>query len=235
MALKLIKNLCYRIASPFIRHIALQQNELMSLDIGGEIQRRAMKSTADYVEKKMGEVDSSDSATAVLDKVMDRVKKEGLILEFGVYSGQTINRIARRFPTRDVFGFDSFEGLPERWRDNHGVGHFKVNRLPKVQRNVGLIKGWFSDTLGDFLKKHSGPVAFLHVDSDLYSSAKTIFECLEERIGPGTFIVFDEYFNYPGWEKGEFMAFQEFVSKTGLSYRYVAYNRRHEQVGVEIE
>ena len=28
-------------------------------------------------------------------------------------------------------------------------------------------------------------------------------------------IVFDEYFNYPGWRGHEFKAFQEFVAETG--------------------
>jgi hypothetical protein len=50
----------------------------------------------------------------------------------------------------------------------------------------------------------------------------------------GTVIVFDEYFNYPGWENHEFKAFQEFVEQTNLKYEYLAYNRRHEQVAVKI-
>lgn len=37
----------------------------------------------------------------------------GLIAEFGVATGRTINHIARLRPEDIVHGFDSFEGLPE--------------------------------------------------------------------------------------------------------------------------
>jgi len=46
--------------------------------------------------------------------------------------------------------------------------------------------------------------------------------------------VFDEYFNYPDWEKGEFKAFQEFITKTGRKYLYLTFNHLHEQVALKI-
>jgi hypothetical protein len=51
---------------------------------------------------------------------------------------------------------------------------------------------------------------------------------------PGSVIVFDEYFDYPGWEQHEFRAFAEFVARARLTYEYLAYNRLHEQVAVRI-
>jgi len=36
-----------------------------------------------------------------------------------------------------------------------------------------------------------------------YSSTKTVFDTLADRIVPGTVIVFDEFFNYPGSKRGE--------------------------------
>jgi hypothetical protein len=55
------------------------------------------------------------------------------------------------------------------------------------------------------------------------------------RIKSGTVIVFDEYFNYPGWQGGAFKAFKEFIAYSGLSYEYLTYNRLHEQVAVQIQ
>jgi len=78
------------------------------------------------------------------------------------------------------------------------------------------------------------PVAFVHIDSDIYESAKSIFKYLKDQIITGTVIVFDEFFNYPSWEKGEFKAFMEFVNQTGKNYEYITYNRKHEQVSVKI-
>jgi hypothetical protein len=98
---------------------------------------------------------------------------------------------------------------------------------------VVLHKGWFCDTLPLFLDEHIESVRFLHVDCDLYSSTKTIFSALADRLVSGTIIVFDEYFNYPGWQECEYKAFMEFVS-TGRHFEYLAYNCRSEQVAVRL-
>lgn len=153
-----------------------------------------------------------------------------------MFQGGSINHIAKKLPFSKIDGFDSFEGLPEAWRDGYAEGSFKMNQLPTVESNVALHKGWFDSTLPAFLEKvESGiNVGYLHVNCDLYSSTKTIFACLANRIKSGTVIVFDEYFNYPGWEGGEFKAFKEFIAYSGLSYEYLTYNRLHEQVAVQI-
>jgi hypothetical protein len=46
--------------------------------------------------------------------------------------------------------------------------------------------------------------------------------------------VFDEYFNYPGWQQHEFKAWQEFVAASGLSYEYLGLVRNNQQVAVRI-
>ena len=47
-------------------------------------------------------------------------------------------------------------------------------------------------------------------------------------------IVFDEYFNYPNWQKHEFKAFQEFVAANGIKYEYIGYVTTLEQAAVRI-
>lgn len=133
-----------------------------------------------------------------------------------------------------IYGFNSFEGLPEHWRTGFGKGSFSTP-IPTVPGNVKLIKGLFADTLPHFLKGHTEPISFLHIDCDLYSSSKFIFETLGDRIGTGCVIVFDEYFNYPGWKEHEFKAFSEFVSTNRIEYRYEAFVASHQQVCVVIE
>lgn len=68
----------------------------------------------------------------------------------------------------------------------------------------------------------------------MYSSTQTMFKLLKNNIQAGTVIVFDEYFNYPNWENGEFLAFQEFISETGLKYEYLGYVYNSTQVAVRI-
>lgn len=202
-------------------------------DIAACRQRKALQETVDYVDTHMAAVDSVATPHELLTKAWGKVEKPGLVLEFGVFTGNSINHIAS-LTSETVYGFDSFEGLPERWRDGFGANFFKVSRLPDVRSNVKLIKGWFDKTLPGFVQKNTGFVSFLHVDCDLYSSTKTIFDCLASQIGPGTVIVFDEYFNYPGWQEGEIKAFRELLESTGLKYEYIGYNRYHEQVAVKI-
>lgn len=159
---------------------------------------------------------------------------EGLVLEFGVASGQSVNYIADRVPGETVHGFDSFEGLPEAWTSTYQKGHF-AQALPEVRQNVELHVGWFEDSLPKFLAEHPGPVSFLHIDCDLYSSTKTIFDLLGDRIRPGTAIVFDEYFNYLTWRDHEHKAFMEFVEARRVRFRYLGAVSCNKQVGVLIE
>jgi len=159
-------------------------------------------------------------------------RPEGLVLEFGVYTGQTINHLARLLPARRIYGFDSFEGLPETWRPGFAAGDLR-REPPAVSHNVELVAGWFDRTLPDFLSEQGeAPVALLHVDCDLYSSTQTIFAQLGGRIVAGTIIVFDEYFNYPGWREHEFRAFQEFARR--IHYDYVGLVPGNQQVAVAI-
>lgn len=74
----------------------------------------------------------------------------------------------------------------------------------------------------------------MHIDSDLYSSAKSIFNSAGKLIKSGPVIVFDEFFNYPGWEIGELKAFNEFTNEKNIKYKFITYNQRHEQVALKI-
>ena len=156
-------------------------------------------------------------------------------MEFGVYEGKTINIISSTVPDKIVYGFDSFEGLPEDWRTGFDKATFDRNgKMPQVNSNVRLVKGWFNETLPAFVKEHTEPCAFIHVDCDLYSSTKTIFDNLKDQIVSGTVIAFDEYFNYPGWQEGEYKAFMELVVEKGFEFEYIA-RTDIEQVAVKIK
>ena len=85
-----------------------------------------------------------------------------------------------------------------------------------------------------FCQQYPGPVAFLHLDADLYSSTRTVFDLLGDRIVPGTVIAFDEFFNYPGWREGEYRAFDEFCHQRRAEVRYLGFVGRDEQAVVKI-
>ncbi|MGW5837753.1 class I SAM-dependent methyltransferase [Methylorubrum extorquens] len=192
-------------------------------------------SSADYALEHMEKAERVPSLEAIIDFCLERAPGEGLMLEFGVFSGRTITHIANRKPSAKVFGFDSFEGLPEDWVGSYTKGSFALDRLPNVPGNVELVPGWFDRTLPSFCDGRRGSkISLLHVDCDLYSSTQTIFANLNDMIVPGTIILFDEYFNYPNWQKHEARAFAEFCKARDRQYEYIALVPNHQQVAVRI-
>ncbi len=150
----------------------------------------------------------------LLTHAVSAARLEGLWLEFGVSAGESVNHIAREIRPRVIHGFDSFWGLPTDWNRLFPRGSFSLGgRLPQVEQNVRLHKGLFEQTLPGFLDENPGPVAFAHVDCDLYSSTRVVLESLWKRIVPGTVIVFDE-FATPSPVKNEAHAFQEFLRRS---------------------
>jgi len=193
----------------------------------------AARESAEYWRANMITAKAFDSATDMLSHALGLVTGQGLFLEFGVASGQTISHIAKH-TSAQIFGFDSFEGLPEDWRTGLPTGAFS-GPVPSVPANVSLIKGWFSETLPEFVRTHKEPIVFMHVDCDLYSSTKCIFDLLHSQIGPNCVIVFDEYFNYPGWQDHEHKAFMELVDRHDVGFRYEGFVPAHQQVCVVIQ
>jgi hypothetical protein len=202
-------------------------------DIVSFARLKATMDTAAYYEAHVCGAEAVGSRAELLAFAARVAPPDGLALEFGVATGWSINRLAGLVPERRVYGFDSFDGLPEAWGPLE-KGAF-AQSVPNVASNVELVVGLFEATLPAFVAAHPGPVSLLHVDCDLYRSAATIFRLLGDAIGPGAVIVFDEYWNYPGWRQHEHRAFQEFVAERGLRYRYAAFVPTHQQVCVVIE
>ena len=170
----------------------------------------------------------------IFDLALSRMPDSGMIIEAGVAHGDSINYIAKQ-TQRTIHGFDSFEGLPEDWPGRHEPkGHYSTHgRLPKVPQNVKLHKGLFELTLSPFLEQEEGPIALLHVDCDLYSATKTVLGSLAHRLQNGSVIIFDEYFNFIGWQEHEFRAFREFIAETNFEYRYIAWSYQQAVVIIE--
>lgn len=194
-------------------------------DIREALFKNATQKTAEYVKNNMDHLHGMFKPLDLLSFALSKADKKGLFIECGVYSGLTINHIASKV-SNTVHGFDSFQGLPVDW-GHVSAGTFTTHGvLPEVRDNVELHVGWFHETLPQFVKKYREKVSFLHIDSDIYESARTILSCLQKQIQKGTIIVFDEYFNYPGWEKHEYRALQEFIQQYDYQYEYIGYSSK---------
>lgn len=168
-----------------------------------------------------------------LKYALEFVSVDGMYLEFGVNYGQSIHFIAT-LTDGPVHGFDSFEGLPEDWGPEKRGTYSTYGVLPDVPANVVLHKGWFSDTLPEFLLGNDQKLAFANIDCDLYSSTNDVFNCLSDRVTKGSVLVFDEYLVNENWRDHEFKSFQEFVARTGIDYQYLAFGPFSKQAAVRI-
>jgi hypothetical protein len=157
---------------------------------------------------------------------------EGIALEFGVYSGRTLNIIAERYPDLS-FGFDSFDGLPEDWREGYPKGTFKIEGIPNVE-NARIMPGLFQDTLKKFMSENTHPISFIHLDADLYSSTKFVLSTLNARIEPGCIILFDEFMNYPGFENHEYLAYVEWCAEHFRICEPICFTANHEQLAFKV-
>lgn len=196
-------------------------------------ERDAALRSARWAQEVMPTARTFDDPRQTLEYALEIAPSGGMALEFGVHVGRSMRVIATVRGGKDVYGFDSFEGLPEDYRPHVRRGAFAVPGPPDVP-GAEFVSGWFDETLPGFLDSHPGPVDFVHVDGDLYSSAVTVLDLVGPRLGPGAVLLFDEFFNYPGWEQHEFRAWQEWLERTGTKVSYEAYTNNNEQVVARI-
>ncbi len=139
---------------------------------------------------------------------------------------------------RRCAGFDSLEGLPAgggphpRWNagsfaTNYLYGHpamafdepvtaeglrrlFKLCGLPRPEIEVG----WFDDTIAATIPSKYRKAALVHIDSDLYASAKCVLEGVAPILADGALVLFDDWFMYRGDpNEGEARALREFLDE----------------------
>ena len=124
---------------------------------------------------------------------------DGAAAECGVYRGGCLRLIAAECPGRQIYGFDTFAGLPaEMWSEGepHSVGDFGDCSLEAVAAGVAdlesvrLVRGNFPASAGGLEGER---FAFVQLDFDFYESTRAAREWLLPRMSPGAAIVFDDY------------------------------------------
>lgn len=214
------------------RLVELEVRTRRDLHFAAEVD--AATSSARFAAEHMPTVPTFDHPHATLRHAAALVEGPGMVMELGVASGTTLRLLTEALPGRLVAGFDVFTGLPEDWRTGFPAGAFAQDALPEVPGAL-LVAGLFADTLPPFLAAHPEPLALLHLDADLYSSTVTVLDLVGDRVRPGTVVLCDEYFNFPGWPDGEHRAWAEFCERTGTRFRFEGYTYNHEQVVLTVQ
>ena len=150
----------------------------------------------------------------------------GEIAEFGVASGGSIGWFPKHLPGVKVYGFDSFEGLPEHWDLGEKVlekGHFSSDgAVPFEHKDIEYRVGLFEETVPEWRNEMLDQDRYLkivHMDADLYSSTSYVLDQIKPLLRSGTLILFDELTHFPDHPQykanrmHEYKAFMEFCEK----------------------
>lgn len=198
--------------------------DLLQLSLGSP----SLSLTADKIMQALPKVTSPnfpevgnfyDFKRVSVEHIIKHITRSGDWAQFGVYKGQMAREILESLPAETDFHLlDSFEGLPEDWAGYWKAGAFKLDAedIPVFDDpRVKIHTGWFSDTVPPLARQLTRPLAFLHIDCDLYSSTKDCLWGLNDFIEKDTILLFDEYMinSGKGTDDGEHRALVEWVKK----------------------
>lgn len=167
--------------------------------------------------------------------VVERERLEEICyLEFGVAAGSSMRWWVEnnRHPGSRFFGFDTFEGLPERW-GAFGEGAMSTGgSVPDIDDGrCVFVKGLFQQSLPGFLSDFDpGPRMVVHLDADLYTSTLYVLTMLRPVLRKGDILLFDE-FNVP---MHEFRAFSDFVDAYRVRYEVIGCVNNYYQVAFRL-
>jgi O-methyltransferase len=145
---------------------------------------------------------------------------DGDVWECGVYKGGTAAMMAamiqEQCPSKRLYLFDTFEGMPETDPDKdwHKRGDFADTSLESVLEFVGrpevcvFRQGFIPAT---FAGLESNRIAMAHIDVDIYRSILDSLDFIWPRLSPGGFVVFDDY-GFPSCP-GALQAVDEFFAR----------------------
>lgn len=183
---------------------------------------------------------------------------KGYYMEFGIMNGGSAIMAYRQLRgiVTDIYGFDTFTGHPKQQPEDKihpeyapffhegnysaiGMDFCRTSIRAETmmpEESIHLMQGLFSDTLPKFdisqLETKGFPIC-VHVDCDLYSSAKDVFKFITPILQTGTWLLLDDFWCYRGDPKlGVRKAFEEWLKDNGrigvtLYANYNGYSRAY--------
>lgn len=134
----------------------------------------------------------------------DRTHIPGDVAEFGVYNGASTIQIASSFPSRTVWAFDTFTGIPSSSYtpnlDRDEPGKFRppqdiLHRL-LTHPNINPVKGLVEKTISVISDRTE--LLLVYLDLDLFLSTEFILKWLPIHLTKHSAIVVDDFATHPG-------------------------------------
>ena len=167
-----------------------------------------------------------DTYCTVFDEYLHNVNGE--IVECGFGRGRSFALLSyiAQVQDRQIYGFDSFSGFPkitnfDKSKRNPQVGEWSIRSEREARKFVddlgyssfaSLRSHIFNSSCVNPIPKI--PIAFLHIDLDLYEGYESALKLFYEQVVTGGVIFFDEY-NAEAWP-GATKAVDEFVTRFNL-------------------
>ena len=146
----------------------------------------------------------------ILEYLENSLKTEGEVVEFGCYRGDTSilmqKLLNREKSQKQLFLYDSFEGLPDKTKEDASVAgdQFQAGELLVTKREViekfkrnglqvpKIKKGFFEDLSTEDVPEK---ICFAFLDGDLYTSIKTSLKLVENNMAKEGIIIVHDYNN----------------------------------------
>jgi O-methyltransferase len=158
-----------------------------------------------------------------MGRQIEKKSIKGDIVEMGVYRGTTVLYLAKLFPTRTIWAFDSYCGIQPAEQATHkehaqspGGGQYAASletvknnfsRYGELTDRIKFVKGYFNKTIEASSIKQ---IALLRMDSDTYSSTLEILYGLYDKVVNGGYIIADDF-----KVQGCYKALQRWADETG--------------------
>ena len=136
---------------------------------------------------------------------VERSNIPGAIVDCGVRNGGSTMLLSEGAPSREIWAFDSFEGLPAPTAEDldgpllpMGAWRGSIKALRRGFESYGrperlhVVAGWFEETLPN---APISALAVLRLDGDMYSSTMQTLDALYPKLSEGGFAIIDDYGN----------------------------------------
>jgi hypothetical protein len=160
-----------------------------------------------------------------------------IYLEFGVAEGASFHWWQKANPHKDslFFGFDTFEGLPEKWGAFYKKGDMKFSMPELTDKRGSFVKGIFQDTVTPFIAANRAALTsdkrkIILLDADLYSATIFTLSQLYPTLKKGDIILFDEF----TVALHEFKAYTEFIENFYITLKPLAAVNNFYQLAFEV-
>lgn len=168
---------------------------------------------------------------AFFDNVIELSEKDRPFYEFGVFTGEAFKHLIITY--KKGFGFDTFEGLPEDWREEKAGSYSSGGNIPKIAGGEFIV-GKFEESLPAFFSEPRPIASLINFDADLYSSTICALNNAKPVIDSHTILIFDEFLVNEDWEQDEYKALNEFCDANNYTFEVLAISFFTKQAAIKL-